>query len=56
MVICVMIFSLAQFHKVGQLEALISLLYNTRGICRFYVCSVVFPFELQELRAIFKCY
>lgn len=48
-IICVMIFSLAQFSKVGRLEALISLLYNTRGICSFYACSIVFPFELQEV-------
>lgn len=55
-VIRMVFFSLAQFSRVGHLESLTSLLYNTRGICSFYVCSIVFPFELQEVRAIFKCY
>lgn len=48
-----MILNLAQLSKVGHLEALISLLYNSRGIYSFSVCSIVVPFELQKpVRAI----
>lgn len=42
-----MIFNLAQLSQVGYLEALISLLYNSRDICSFSACSIV-PFELQK--------
>lgn len=52
-VIRVMIFNLAQLSKFGHLEVLMSLLYNSRGICSFSVCSIVVPFELQKpVRAI----
>lgn len=43
-VLCMMTFSLDQFSKVGHLEALISLVYNTRGVCSFMCVLFFFPF------------
>lgn len=42
-----------QLGNVGHSEALISLFYNTKGICIFQAISTPFPFELQEASQLF---